>query len=140
MIEINSSVSIAEDEIRFTFSRSGGPGGQNVNKVNTRATLWFDVQGSPALSEEQKGKILHRLGNRVSKEGVLQVSSTQSRSQHANREEALQRFIILVAGALKELPVRRKTRISRAAKERRLQTKKRKSMIKLSRSGKSWAE
>jgi ribosome-associated protein len=139
MIEINNSLSLPDDEIRFTFSRSGGPGGQNVNKLNTRATLWFDVAGSPTLSESQKEKVLQRLGNRISKEGVLQVVSMQSRSQLTNREEALQRFVGLLAGALVEKPVRKKTRVSKGAKERRLQAKKRKSTIKLSRSRKSWS-
>jgi len=139
MIEINSSLSLPDDEIRFTFSRSGGPGGQNVNKLNTRATLWFDVAGSPTLSESQRQKILQRLGNRISNEGVLQVVSMQSRSQMMNREDALQRFVSLLASSLVEKPVRKKTRVSKGAKERRLQAKKRKSSIKLSRSGKSWS-
>jgi len=139
MIEINKSLSLADDEIRFTFSRSGGPGGQNVNKLNTRVTLWFDVAGSPTLSENQKEKIFQCLGKRINKDGVLQVVSMQSRTQLANREEALQRFVGLLAGSLVEKPVRKKTRVSRGAKERRLQAKKRKSTIKLSRSGKSWS-
>lgn len=139
MIEINSRLSIPDEEVRFTFSRSGGPGGQNVNKLNTRVTLWFDVAGSPTLSEYQKKKVLQRLGNRIGKDGLLQVVAMQSRTQLANREEALQRFAVLLAGALVEKPLRKKTRVSRGAKERRLQAKKRKSTIKLSRSGKSWS-
>ena len=139
MIEINNSLSLPDDEIRFTFSRSGGPGGQNVNKLNTRATLWFDVAGSPTLSDSQRKKILQRLGNRISNDGVLQVVSMQSRSQLMNREDALQRFVGLIASALVEKPVRKKTRVSKGAKERRLQAKKRKGTIKLSRSRKSWS-
>ena len=139
MIEINNGLSLPDDEIRFTFSRSGGPGGQNVNKLNTRATLWFDVAGSPTLSESQRNKILQRLGNRISNDGVLQVVSMQSRSQLANREDALQRFAGLLAGAFVEKPVRKKTRVSKGAKERRLQAKKRKGTIKLFRSRKSWS-
>ena len=139
MIEINSSLSLLDDEIRFTFSRSGGPGGQNVNKLNTRTTLWFDVAGSPTLSERQKEKILQRLGNRISNDGVLQVVSMQSRSQLTNREDALQRFVGLLASSLVEKMVRKKTRVSKGAKERRLQAKKRKGTIKLTRSRKSWS-
>jgi len=139
MIEINNSLSLPDDEIRFTFSRSGGPGGQNVNKLNTRATLWFDVAGSPTLSDSQRKKILQRLGNRISNDGVLQVVSMQSRSQLMNREDALQRFVGLIASALVEKPVRKKTRVSKGAKERRLQAKKRKGTIKSSRSRKSWS-
>ena len=139
MIEINNGLSLPDDEIRFTFSRSGGPGGQNVNKLNTRATLWFDVAGSPTLSESQRNKILRCLGNRISNDGMLQVVSMQSRSQLTNREDALRRFAGLLAGALVEKPVRKKTRVSKGAKERRLQAKKRKGTIKLFRSRKSWS-
>ncbi len=139
MIKINNGLSLPEDEIRFTFSRSGGPGGQNVNKLNTRVTLWFDVAGSSALSASQREKILQRLGNRISNDGVLQVVSMQSRSQLMNREDALQRFVSLLAGSLVEKPVRKKTRVSKGAKERRLQAKKRKSTTKLFRSKKSWS-
>ncbi len=139
MIKINNSLSLPDDEIRFTFSRSGGPGGQNVNKVNTKATLWFDVVGSSTLTEIQKEKILQRLGNRISNNGVLQVVSMQARTQLANREEALQRFVGLLAGSLVEKPVRKKTRVSKGAKERRLQAKKRKSSLKQTRSKRSWS-
>jgi len=132
-IEINAALSLPTAEVRFTFSRSGGPGGQNVNKVNTKATLWFDVENSPSLSDYQKNLIKHRLANRISKEGVLQVVAMQHRTQGANREEALQRFAGLLAGALEVKPVRKKTRVSAGAREKRLQTKKRKSMLKLSR-------
>lgn len=136
MIRINNRLSIPENEIRFTFSRSGGPGGQNVNKVSTRATLWFDIAGSPSLNAQQKEKLLQRLGNRVSREGVLQIVSAQHRTQKANREDALQRFVSLVASALWEKPRRRKTRPPRAAKEARLEAKKRLGMKKKSRAWK----
>lgn len=138
MIEISPSLSLPEDEIRFTFSRSGGPGGQNVNKLSTRATLWFDVGGSPTLSESQKDKILRRLGNRISKDGVLQVVSMQFRTQKGNREDALRRFANLLAAALTEQPRRKKTRIPRGAKEARLQSKKRRSRVKNTRARKTW--
>ncbi len=140
MIDINSRLSIPDDEVRFTFSRSGGPGGQNVNKVNTRATLWFDVAGSPALSESQRAKILHRLGNRIGNDGLLQVVSMQYRTQKANREDALRRFTSLLAAALFEKPRRKKTGVPRRARENRLKSKKRRGMLKLTRTGKSWEE
>lgn len=138
MIGINPHLSLPDDEIRFTFSRSGGPGGQNVNKVNTRATLWFDVVGSPTLSENQKERILRRLGNRISNDGVLQVVSMQFRTQKANRDDALRRFTALLAAALLEQPKRGKTRIPRRAKEARLKTKKKRSRLKADRVGKVW--
>jgi ribosome-associated protein len=138
MIEINQSLSLPDDEIRFTFSRSGGPGGQNVNKVNTRVTLWFDVAGSPSLSEGQREKILRRLGSRIGNDGMLQVVSMQFRTQKANREDALQRFSTLLAAALFEQPRRMKTRIPRRAKEARLKTKKKRGLVKAVRVRKAW--
>jgi ribosome-associated protein len=138
MIEINSSLSIPEEEIRFTFSRAGGPGGQNVNKVSSKATLWFDVENSAALSEYQKNLIRQRLANRISGEGVLQVVAMQHRTQKANREEALRRFVELLATSLIVKPRRKKTRISVGVKERRLQAKKRRSLLKSSRTKQNW--
>lgn len=138
MIVINSRLSLPDDAVKFTFSRSGGPGGQNVNKVSTRATLWFDISGSPYLSDSQKERVIQRLGNRVSKEGVVQVVSMQFRTQKANREDALRRFSALLAASLYEKPRRKKTGVPRRAKESRLQSKKRRSMLKSGRTKKSW--
>ena len=138
MIEINSSLSLPDDEIRFTFSRSGGPGGQNVNKLNSRAILWFDVENSPTLTAYQKFKIRQCLARRIGKDGLLQVAAERYRTQKANREDALQRFSELVATALVEKKVRKKTRITVGARERRLQAKKRRGGLKASRRGKDW--
>ncbi|MHB8809219.1 MAG: alternative ribosome rescue aminoacyl-tRNA hydrolase ArfB [Desulfobulbaceae bacterium] len=138
MIVINTGVSLPDEEIRFTFSRSSGPGGQNVNKVNSKATLWFDLENSPSLSDYQKNLIRQRLANRISGEGVLQVVAMQHRTQKANREEALQRFTELLAAALVVKPLRKKTRIGAGIRERRLQAKKRRSQLKTSRGGKDW--
>ena len=138
MIVINSKLSIPEDEIRFTFSRSSGPGGQNVNKLNSRAILWFDVENSLTLSSYQKFKIRQYLARRISKDGVLQVAAERHRTQKANKEDALQRFAELLAAALVEKPRRKKTRIGAGVKERRLQAKKRRSQLKKSRGGKDW--
>jgi len=137
-IEITGGLRLPAAEIRFTYSRAGGPGGQNVNKVNSKATLWFDVEKSTALSGYQKNRIRQRLGNRISKEGILQVTAMEHRTQGANREAAQQRFAELLAAALVELPRRKKTRIGAGIKERRLQTKKRKSLLKSSRTRQDW--
>ena len=134
MIEINHKISIPEEELWFTASLSGGPGGQNVNKVNTRVTLWFDVANSPSLSQEHKELIMSRLGSRVSKDGVLRVVSQQTRSQSANREAAMERFAELLRAVLKEEKARRKTGVSRMAKQRRLEEKKQHSILKRERS------
>lgn len=138
LIEITSTLMLPAAEVRFTFSRAGGPGGQNVNKVNTRATLWFDVENSPLLSEYQKIRIRQRLANRIGKDGVLQVTSMRHRTQKANRDEALQRFTELLAAALVERAARKKTRIAAGVRERRLQVKKRRSKLKAARSQKDW--
>lgn len=136
MIDINPRISIPDEEVRFTFSRSGGPGGQNVNKLNTKVMLLFDVQASQTLSDEQKKMILHRLGNRISNEGVLQVVAMQHRTQRANREEALRRFAALLSAALHKQAPRKKTRVPRRAKEARLRSKKRRGALKASRTRK----
>ena len=123
MIEVTKAVSIPESELRFTTTRSSGPGGQNVNKVETRVTLWFDVRGSQSLSPEQKGRVLRRLGTRINKEGVLRVVSQKTRNQAANRHLAVQRFIELLRAALRPRPARKKTDVPPAARQRRLEEK-----------------
>jgi ribosome-associated protein len=134
MIRISEQIAIPEDELVFTASHSGGPGGQNVNKVSTRVTLWFDVVNSPSLSQEQKELIMRRLQNRIGKDGVLRVISQQTRSQAANKELAVERFVELMREALRRVPARKKTRVSRAARERRVEKKKQRSILKGERS------
>ncbi len=97
-------------------------------------TLWFDVVNSPSLSPEDKGLIMRRLANRISKDGVLRVISQQTRSRTANRELATERFAELLRDALKQVPVRKKIRVGKAVKLRRLEEKKRHSMLKSRRS------
>jgi ribosome-associated protein len=134
MIAVTSEISISEEELWFTATLSGGPGGQNVNKVNTRVTLQFDVVNSPSLSPELKALITTRLGSRINKNGVLRVVSQQTRSQTANREAALLRFVELLRTAVKQEKPRRKTGVSKRAKERRLEDKKQHSVLKRERS------
>ncbi|MEO8215500.1 MAG: alternative ribosome rescue aminoacyl-tRNA hydrolase ArfB [Acidobacteriota bacterium] len=130
MIEINDEISIPDSEIEFTASRSAGPGGQNVNKVNSRITVTFDVVRSAALNDEQKSRVLDRLKTRISRAGILQISSQKHRTQLANREAAVARFAELVAEALREERPRKKSRPSRAAREKRIEEKKRRSGLK----------
>jgi len=131
-------VAIDESEISFTASRSGGPGGQNVNKVSSRVTLAFDVPGSGCLSEEQKRKVAEKLATRINKEGILQIVSQRTRSQELNRIDAVQRFAELLRLALTRRLPRIKTRLPAAAKHQRLEEKKKRGRIKQIRSKKGW--
>ncbi len=130
MIEIGGGVFIDEGSVDFEFSRSGGPGGQNVNKLNTRVTLLFNVAACTTLTEEQKARIHRRLPTRISKDGLLRVVSQRHRTQAANKAAAAERFAELIADALKRRTPRKKTRVPRAAVERRLQSKKQRSRLK----------
>jgi len=130
MLEITADLALPEEELAFQASRSGGPGGQNVNKVATRVTLLFDVDGSPTLTEAQRARLRERLATRISNAGVLQVTSQRHRSQARNREEAVVRFVELLRWALAERPERRPARPPRAARERRLAGKKRRAKVK----------
>ncbi|HMF01897.1 MAG TPA: alternative ribosome rescue aminoacyl-tRNA hydrolase ArfB [Terriglobia bacterium] len=138
MIHVMDGVLIPENEIRITASRSGGPGGQNVNKVSSKVTLSFDVRGSAVLSEEQKRKIIGKLATRISKEGILQVVSQRTRSQELNRLDALARFSELLRRVLTPQMPRIKTRVSQAAKQRRVDEKRKHSLTKQKRSKQGW--
>jgi ribosome-associated protein len=133
-IKITERLFIPEDELYFTASRSSGAGGQNVNKVNTRITLWFDVLNSTSLSEEEKQQIFKKLPTRINRAGVLWVNAQQTRSQALNRELALQRFVELLAQSLVKPRFRRKTRIPRRVQEERIAEKKRRGRVKENRS------
>jgi ribosome-associated protein len=140
MIEIIDNISIREDELIFKASRSGGPGGQNVNKVNTRITLLLDVANCESFSDVQKRRILTRLSTRADKNGLLRVVSQKYRTQKANRRAAVERLQQLLAEALKTRPVRKKTKIPYAAKQRRLEEKRRRSLLKQQRAKRNLAE
>jgi ribosome-associated protein len=135
MIEISHEVRIPENELQLTASRSGGPGGQHVNKVSSRVELRFDVTGSKSLTPDQKDRILKRLATRITREGFLRVVASGSRSQHVNRQEAVARFAKLIAEALKRRRKRVKTRVPGAAKRRRIEEKKARGGLKQTRSG-----
>ena len=138
MIQVTNDVSIPENEVTFTASRSGGPGGQNVNKVSSRVTLSFDVANSASLSNDQKHQIYRKLATRINKDGVLRVVSQRTRSQDMNRADALERFSELLRHALTPERPRIKTRIPAAATRRRIEEKKKRTLIKRTRSKKGW--
>ena len=130
MIEIKEGIIIREEEIVFKFSRSSGPGGQNVNKVSSRVTALFDVANSASFSSVQKRRILKRLATRADKNGVIRVVSQRYRTQRANRKAAVARLGELLRDALETRPVRKKTKVPFAVKQRRLEEKKRRSILK----------
>jgi ribosome-associated protein len=123
-IYITDSLSIPTSEIQFTFARSGGKGGQNVNKVETRVELWFDVNGSPSLTESQRHQIREELRHRIDSTGILRIVAQESRSQWRNREDALRRFEELLRRAMMPKKKRVKTKMSAAGKFRRIEEKK----------------
>jgi len=137
MILVTDRFAIPVEELTFTASRSSGPGGQNVNKLSTRVTLQFDVLRSPSLMEDQKQRILVKLKSRISKDGVLRISCQRSRSQAANRDGAVERFVELLRQALTRRLPRKRTALPASARERRLEDKKRRSRVKAARTGKS---
>jgi ribosome-associated protein len=130
MIRITDQLSIPQGELSFTASRSSGPGGQHVNKVSTRVTLRFDVANSPSLTPEQKERIFARLATRISKQGVLRVVSQKTRSQAANRELALERFVQLLQEALTQRPERKPTKVPSPVKQKRVDEKKQRGKLK----------
>ena len=126
VLQVTGSLQIPHSELRFTFDRSPGPGGQNVNKVNTRAELRFDMGASPSVSEGQRDRLRERLASRLVGGGTLIVRSSRHRSQMRNRQDCLEKLAALLAEALRPPPPKRRpTRPGRAAVARRLDHKHR---------------
>lgn len=130
---IDGQLAIPESELAFRFSRSSGPGGQHVQRSDTRVELLFDVANSPSLSEEQRARIMARLAGQIDGQGVLRVVSAMTRSQLENRELAVRRFRDLLAGTLRQYRRRVATRPSKAAREARLAEKRLRSQRKQAR-------
>jgi len=124
---------LLERDLVFTASRSSGPGGQNVNKVNSRVTLHFDIVHSPHLSSSQKSRIAEFLATRVTKSGVLRFHAQRHRRQEANRADLMVRFAQLIRASLAPPPVRVKTKVPRKAIQKRLSQKRQRAKIKQNR-------
>lgn len=117
-------------EISFKTSRSGGKGGQNVNKVSSKVELNWNIQTSSLITDEQREILLSKLSHKLTKEGVLQIVSQADRSQLGNKQLVLEKLDELLAYAFKIVKNRKETRVPRGVKERRLLVKKKKAEIK----------
>ena len=133
MITINSSITIPNEEIELTFSRSQGPGGQNVNKVNSKVTLHWDLAASQSVPQRIRQRIRSKHAGRVNKEGKLVLISQKSREQHKNRADCYQKLRAIIIESLQTRKRRRRTKPTKASRQRRLDQKKRRSQIKAGR-------
>jgi len=130
MIHITDRISIDETELAETFIRASGPGGQNVNKLSSAVQLRFDVRHSPSLPDGVRARLERLAGKRLTREGVLVITAQRHRTQERNRADARERLIELIREAATPPVPRRPTRPTRASKERRIETKKRRSTLK----------
>jgi ribosome-associated protein len=130
MIWITPNIALDETELSEIFIRASGPGGQNVNKVATAVQLRFDARHSPSLPDDVRARLIRLAVKRVNAEGVLVIEAARFRTQEQNRADARARLIALIQQAAIPPKPRRKTKPSRAAKERRLEGKKRRSAVK----------
>ena len=136
MIRINDTLSIPPDEIEEHFIRAGGPGGQNVNKVATAVQLRFDVRHTASLPERVRRRAESLAGSRLTKDGVIVITANRQRTQEANRRDALERLVALLAEADTRPKYRVATRPGRAARARRVDTKTKRGSVKKLRSKK----
>ena len=130
MIQINSSISIAENEIKENFIRAPGPGGQKINKTESAVQLRFNARTSPSLSPSQFKQLKALAGQRITREGFIVITANQFRSQGQNRKDALNRLIKMIKKSTEIPKIRRPTKPSKNAMKRRLDGKRQKSEIK----------
>jgi len=130
MIEITPTISLADDELEFTFIRASGPGGQNVNKVSSAVQMRFDARRSPSLPNDVSVRLQRMAGTRLTQDGIIVITAVRFRDQQRNKADAIERLAELIRKA-EPAPVKRKvTKPSRAAREKRLESKARRSTVK----------
>ncbi|HSO10989.1 MAG TPA: alternative ribosome rescue aminoacyl-tRNA hydrolase ArfB [Anaerolineales bacterium] len=138
MSKITPSIYIDERELQFEYIRASGPGGQNVNKVATAVQLRFDIANSPSLASDIKGRLVQLAGKRVNTDGVLVIEARRFRTQEANREDAIRKFVRLVQKSMMEPKKRVKTKPTYASHEKRLKEKRQRGGIKRIRQNRSY--
>ena len=130
MIRIDARISIDESELEERFIRASGPGGQNVNKLASAVQLRFDVRRSPSLPDDVRARLERLAGSRLTRDGVLVIDAHRHRTQARNRQDARERLVDLIQRAAVTPRPRRATKPTAGARERRLESKKRRSAIK----------
>lgn len=130
MIRVSAAVALGDEEVRESFLRASGPGGQHVNKTSTAVELRFDVRNSPSLPADVKARLERLAGARLSQDGVLILVAQSSRSQEMNRREARERLVALIRQALLRPKPRRATKPTKASKLKRLEGKSRRGAVK----------
>lgn len=133
MLQVTTKIVLSDDELRFSFARSSGPGGQNVNKVNSKATLHWNPATSTALPEEVRSRFLARFASRITNEGDVVIVSQESRDQPKNIAICLEKLRAMIAEVLTPPKKRRPTKPTKGSKMRRLKEKKQRSEVKANR-------
>jgi len=135
MIVVTPDIAIGEHEIKYDFVRSSGPGGQNVNKVSSAVQLRFDVNSNASLPAEVKNRLRKLAGKKLSTDGILIIQASRFKHQEKNRQDAVERLVHLIRQATVKPKKRVKTKPSRRAKQRRLESKRHRSRLKQNRRG-----
>lgn len=130
MLRVTPGIALDENEIEISFIRASGPGGQNVNKLSTAAQLRFDVRNSPAFRDDVRERLTRLAGRRLTQDGILILTAQRFRTQERNRQDAIDRLCELIRAAAVAPVKRRPTKPSLGAKQRRLDSKARRSGVK----------